>query len=179
MWKDSKQNYGIISKSLHWLSAITIIGLFAAGYWMVDLTYYSQWYKTAPHWHKSVGILLLLATVFRLAWRILTTSPDPIANHSKSVKTLSAIVHWLLYALMLTIMITGYLISTADERAIDVFNWFSVPSFGELFANQADIAGAIHEYGAYSILAIATLHAIAAIKHHVVDKDNTLMRMIK
>ena len=85
----------------------------------------------------------------------------------------------MLYGLLLVLMCSGYLISTADGRAISVFNWFDVPALGELFSNQEDISGLIHEYVAYILISIAVLHALAAIKHHVIDKDATLTRMFK
>ena len=69
MLKNSQTHYGIVSIVLHWLVAITVFGLFAVGFWMVDLSYYSQWYRTAPHWHKSIGILLALVMLLRLLWR--------------------------------------------------------------------------------------------------------------
>lgn len=75
-------------------------------------------------------------------------------------------------------IISGYLISTADERPIEVFGWFSVPSFGSFIDNQEDIAGTIHEWLAYVLIALASVHALAALKHHFIDKDNTLKRML-
>ena len=54
MFRNTKLSYGLIAIASHWLSAVAVIGLFAMGVWMVELTYYSPWYKTAPHWHKSV-----------------------------------------------------------------------------------------------------------------------------
>jgi len=178
MWKNTPNKYGLISKLLHWLSALIVIGLFILGYWMVDLDYYSQWYQKAPHIHQSIGILLLIATLFRLLWRYIDVTPSAIGSHSALVKLSSKLVHMALYILLLVIMITGYLISTSDGRAIEVFNWFTIPALGELFENQEDISGLVHEYAAYLLMIIATLHAIAAIKHHVVDKDDTLTRMI-
>ena len=178
MWKNTELNYGRIAKILHWFTALTVFSLFALGFWMVDLTYYSQWYKTAPHWHKSIGILLFLATLFRLVWRYYNLAPKAVANHSKWEKTASKITHVTIYVLLLTLMISGYLISTADERAIEVFSWFEVPALGELFDSQADISGVIHLYLAYTLIAISLLHAVEAIKHHFIDKDDTLKRMI-
>ncbi|WNC70393.1 cytochrome b [Thalassotalea nanhaiensis] len=177
MTKQAINSYPLLSKLTHWISAITIIGLFALGYWMVDLTYYSSWYKTAPHWHKSIGILLLFATVARLIYKFKQPKVSPVASHSKLVKKASKLTHAMLYLMMIVLMISGYLISTADGRAIEVFNWFSVASLGELFTNQEDIAGIVHKYLAYSLIALAAVHAGAAIKHHVIDKDDTLKRM--
>ncbi|GAL32333.1 cytochrome B561 [Vibrio maritimus] len=79
------KNYNPVARALHWLSAIVVIGMFAVGLWMVDLTYYSQWYKTAPDWHRSVGILLAMATVFRLVWKHITVAPQVEGNQFEKV----------------------------------------------------------------------------------------------
>ena len=55
--------------AIHWLSALTVIGLFGLGLWMVALDYYDTWYTRGPALHESVGILLLLLTLVRLVWR--------------------------------------------------------------------------------------------------------------
>lgn len=178
MYKNTRTSYGLIAIFFHWFSALTIIGLFGLGYWMVDLDYYSEWYRTGPHIHKSTGLLLLLLTLGRLAWKSINIKPEVIANNN--LEALSArFAHALLYLLMLVIMISGYLISTADGRGIEVFDWFTVPSAGELFNEQEDISGLVHEYAAYAIICFAALHALAALKHHFINRDNTLTRMLK
>ena len=164
---------------LHWLVALMVIGLFASGFWMVDLSYYSSWYKTAPFWHKSVGVLLLTIMLYRLLWRLLNGSAQPLQSHSIAVQRVSHFVHLSLYALIFLIICTGYLISTADGRPIDVFGWFDLPSAEELFAEQADRAGLVHKFAAYGLITLAVLHALAALKHHFFDKDDTLKRMLK
>lgn len=170
------KNYNPIARALHWLSAIVIIGMFAVGLWMVDLTYYSEWYKTAPHWHKSIGILLAGLTVFRLLWKSVTATPK-IEGHA--IEQLGAKVgHLLMYLALVVIFVSGYLISTSDGRGIEVFDWFTVPGAGELFANQSDIAGEVHFYAAWFVIIAAAGHALAALKHHFINKDNTLRKML-
>ena len=177
MLKNTAEGYGVVTVLLHWVSALVVIGLFVAGVWMVDLTYYSSWYKTAPHIHKSVGILLLLATFFRLLWRLLNPKPVAQSSHKPWEVSVAAIAHAVIYALLLTIMVAGILISIADGRGIWVFNWFEVPGFSAFFDNQADIAGDIHRYLAYCLIALVVLHALGALKHHFIDKDKTLIKM--
>jgi len=177
MLKNNNERFGIVSILVHWLSAVVILALFAVGYWMVDLNYYSEWYRTAPHYHKSVGLLLLLLTVFRISWKFISPNPEVIANN-KTEKYAAHAGHLLLYVILLVILFSGYLISTADGRGIDLFNWFVVPSMGELFANQEDISGEIHEYAAYFLMGIVVLHVLAALKHHFINKDKTLTRML-
>lgn len=175
----SPQYYNRVSQMFHWVSALTVFGLFGVGWWMVELDYYSSWYRTAPHWHKSIGILLFIATILRLGWRAYQAPPAPIATHSAMVKLSSKLGHLAIYVLLFSLMISGYLISTEDGRAISVFAWFDVPALGQLFTDQADIAGLIHEYVAYTLIAFSLLHGAAAIKHHFIDHDDTLRRMIK
>lgn len=175
--RNSNSSWGWTSIILHWLSALTVIGLFALGWWMVDLDYYSEWYRDAPHLHKSIGILLALATLLRLLQRFKKARPEALGK-AWEVK-LSHLTHGLMYILLLAIFTSGYLISTADARGIDVFNWFTVPGFGELVENQEDLAGEVHEWLAWSLIGFVVLHALAAIKHHIIDKDKTLTRMLK
>ncbi|CAE6942676.1 Cytochrome b561 [Vibrio sp. B1FLJ16] len=170
------QNYNLVARVMHWISALAIIGLFAVGLWMVELSYYSEWYRTAPHYHRSIGILLAIVTIARIAWKHISVSPKA---EGKAYEVAAAkLAHAVMYVLLITIFITGYLISTSDGRGIEVFNWFTVPGAGELFPNQSDLAGEIHFYSAWAVILIAGLHALAALKHHFIDKDNTLRKML-
>lgn len=151
--------------------------MFALGLWMVELDFYSSWYKDAPHYHKSMGLILATLIVFRLLWKLRQIKPMGIGKPWE--QKAAGIVHMLLYAGLLTMFLTGYLISTADGRGIDIFNWLTLPSMGEWFNNQEDIAGDIHQWLAYSLMSLVALHVLAALKHHFIDKDATLLRMIK
>ena len=177
MLKNTSSQYGWLSIAVHWLVAVAVFGLFAAGFWMVDLSYYSSWYRTAPHWHKSVGILLAIVMLLRLLWRVISPAPKALATHKRWEKQTATLVQFALYFGILLLVVSGYLISTEDGRPIAVFDWFEVPALGALFAAQADIAGLVHEYVAYSVISLAVLHSLAALKHHFIDKDHTLKRM--
>ncbi|PKG76400.1 cytochrome b [Shewanella sp. Choline-02u-19] len=179
MLLNTKKSYGLVAILFHWLSALAVIGLFAVGFWMVDLTYYSEWYKTAPYLHKSVGLILLLLTLSRIFWRMFTPNPKSLASHKRWERSAGHITHGVLYLLLLVIMVSGFLISTADDRGIWVFNWFEIPSLGVFMEDQADIAGVIHQYAAYSLIGLVLIHALGALKHHFIDKDSTLLRIIK
>ncbi len=168
--------YNLVSRLTHWISAIVVIGMFGVGIWMVDLSYYSTWYQTAPHWHKSIGLLLAALTIFRVIWKMVTVSP--IVEGSSLERLMAKVAHLFIYVDMFVLFISGYLISTEDGRGIDVFNWFTVPGAGALFEGQSDLAGLIHLYAAWALIITAAIHALAAFKHHFVNKDNTLRKMI-
>ncbi len=175
----NKDSYDWVSIILHWSVALIVFVLFGLGFWMVDLDYYHAWYHPAPELHKSIGIFLFALMAFRLFWRFKSTKPTPLENHTKLEKRLGPIVHQLLYLIIFVVIISGYLISTADGRGIVVFELFEIPALGELFEKQADKAGLIHQYIAYALILIVLLHALAALKHHFFDKDKTLLRMLK
>lgn len=169
-------HYNAVTRFIHWISAVVIIGMFAVGLWMTDLSYYSTWYRTAPHWHKSVGLLLAAITLFRVVWKCVTVSPN--VEGSPLEKLMAKVAHLFIYFDLLVLFVSGYLISTEDGRGIDVFNWFTVPGAGALFEGQADLAGLVHLYAAWALIVVAVLHALAAFKHHFISKDNTLRKMI-
>lgn len=176
--QNTQTEYGYASIFFHWLTAFSIFALFALGYYMVDLTYYHTWYKTAPALHKSIGILLFILMVLRLFWRTKQVTPDHLTSHSNFERKAGKLIHSTLYALIFMVMLSGYLISTADGRGIEVFELFVIPGFGSFFENQEDLAGLVHKWLAYGLIALALLHTLAALKHHFIDKDNTLNRMI-
>ena len=166
------------SRILHWLSALLIFGLFALGYWMRTLDYYHPWYQQAPDLHKSFGILLVVIMLTRIVWRFVTTKPEHLTSHKPWELRLAHIIHWILYLGILLILITGYLIATSENRPIEVFELFNVPAVIQAFEEQEDIAGFIHEWAAYVIMAFVGLHILGALKHHFIDKDKTLKRIL-
>lgn len=173
--KDTTSGYGLVSRLFHWLMAAAIFALFALGWWMVGLDYYSPYYHSAPDLHRSVGILLLIALAARMAWRAINTKPSD-ADLTPFERMGARIVHIGFYPLLLALLVSGYLISTPDGRPIDVFGIFSVPSIIQMKGLE-DTAGFVHRWLAYATIALAALHTAAALKHHFADRGNTLKRM--
>ena len=176
-WRNSSDRYGAVTRAFHWISAVWVLGLFGLGYWMVGLTYYDPWRQTAPFWHKSLGVLFAVFLLLRLLWSWAQRKPVPLANHSTLVRFSSKAMHVLLYVLLVSIIVSGYLISTADGRPISVFGWFDVPSLVSGIRNQEDIAGEVHAILAWTLMGLVLVHALAALKHHFFDRDDTLRRM--
>lgn len=176
--RNTANRFGVVSISMHWLVAIAVFGMFGLGYWMVGLTYYDDWYRAGPDIHRSIGMLLLLVMVLRLVWRLVNPVPRPLPNHSRFEVLAARTAHLLLYVLPFVAMISGYLISTADGSSIQVFDWFEVPSVTGQVKGMEDTAGLVHYWSTWALVALAGLHGAAAIKHHLVDRDDTLRRML-
>lgn len=177
MIKNNQTHYGLVSMGLHWLMAITFIGLFAFGLYMVELDYYDPWYHQAPDLHKSIGITMVLLMIFRFVWNVSQTKPN--ARDANTISNQAA--HWahrFFYVLVLMLFISGYLISTAKGKPIDVFGLFEVPAVFSEDSKRGDLAGDIHFYIASSFIFLATVHAAAALYHHFYLKDSVLKRML-
>lgn len=175
---NTSAGYGILAIVVHWVAALAIIGLFALGFWMVELSYYDDWYRQAPDIHRSVGVLLFILTVFRLLWRWVTVLPEPVAGHTRFEVLGARLAHGALYVLMFVAMISGYMITTADGSSVSVFGWFEVPSITGQVKGLEDTAGLVHYWSTWALLALAGVHGLAALKHHWVDRDRTLRRML-
>ncbi|EHO0574378.1 cytochrome b [Salmonella enterica] len=176
-FKNTPQRYGVVSAALHWLTGLVIYGMFALGLWMVTLSYYDGWYHQAPEIHKSIGMLLMMALIVRIIWRLYSPPPVALTSYSRLTRAGAAAGHFLLYLLLFAIIISGYLISTADGKPISVFGWFEIPATLTDAGAQADIAGTLHLWFAWSLVIISLSHGVMALKHHFIDKDDTLKRM--
>jgi cytochrome b561 len=174
---NTRTSYGIALISLHWAMAILIVALFILGLYMRGLDYTHPYYHHAPHLHKSFGLLTFALLIIRFVLSIANPKPDLIQMPKWETFTAKS-VHRLLYILLFTSMISGYLIPTADGRAIELFNWLSVPALFSNIDTQEDIAGKVHYVSTIVLVGLAALHTLAALKHHFIERDDTLRRII-
>jgi cytochrome b561 len=173
--KNTASGYGLVSRLFHWIMALAIFVVFGIGIWMVGLDYQSPYYRLGPDIHRSVGMLLAVALVFRWVWRLANVAPDD-DELTPFERRASHVVHLLFYPLLAAVMISGYLISSAGGQAVDVFDWFSVPAVMKQPGLETP-AGFVHRWLAYGAAALALVHTIAALKHHFVEKSRVLTRM--
>lgn len=179
MLKDSAAGYGLLTITLHWICALLIIFLFGLGIYMTGLDYYAEWYHKGPVLHISLGLTLLLLMVVRIVWRIFNKTPAALPTYSRTTTWLSTLVKYVFYVLILVVILSGYLITTAEGKSASLFDLVHFPSLTRLDATNIDRAGLIHELLAWAIVILAALHAIAALIHHFVIRDRTLVRMLK
>lgn len=179
MLKDSTSGYGLVTIVLHWVCAPLIIFLFGLGVYMRGLDYYSPWYHRGPELHIALGLLVFALMLLRLLWRKNSQDPNAIPSISKSNLLAAKIVKILLYVCVFVLCISGYFITTAEGSGASFFGLFSVPATLELSADNIDRIGALHKYCAWGLMGIVILHAAAALFHHFVKRDKTLVRILK
>ena len=176
--RNSSSRYGLVGMVLHWGVAAVVYGLFALGLWMVGLGYYDTWRKAGPDLHKSIGITLFAIMLIRIVWRLLSPPPATLASYGKWTRIGAHFGHMFLYVGLFAVMFVGYLISTADGVGIPVFDLFEVPALISGLPDQAETAGWIHLYLAWVLVVFSGLHGLVALKHHFIDRDVTLKRML-
>ncbi len=176
-WHNSKTNYGIVGKSLHWVMALLIIGAWIAGYTVMELMP-----ETSPNrgWlielHKSVGMLILMLVVVRISWRIYDGIPL-ISTRNKVLVTAAKTVHYLLYVNIVVQCISGWAMSSAAGYFPSFFGLFTFPGLIAQNHNIVPELVGVHNASAMVLLTLVILHVGGALFHHFVLKDNTLRKM--
>ena len=172
--------YSKVARVLHWTLAGLILGLIAAGFLMTQ-----DW---LPHrfkvyqWHKSFGIIVLLLSVFRLIWRLTHKAPA-LPEGMKGWEIAAAkFTHIGFYVLMIGVPFLGWAMVSASTLPVEneIFYLIPLPDMPGISASKAAEARLkfFHEAGAKLILLLFVLHVGAALKHHFIEKDGTLLRML-
>jgi len=144
--RNTADRFGLVTKLLHWSTALLIIGLIALGWYMVDLTYFDRWYNTSLSLHRAFGVVVFVLGVVTLLWRAVSRSPGPQASLEPWERKLAVSMHHLLFLMVFAIPISGYLISTSAGKSVDLFGWFEIPALFPVDNQVRDIAIAIHFY---------------------------------
>lgn len=161
---------------LHWLIALLILGLGTVGLVMTDMDPSIAKLKVYAL-HKSFGITVLALVALRLLWRISHRAPPPVPMPRWQHLSAQA-VHALLYVMMFAVPLSGWMFNSAANFPLQWFGLFHVPSLWHADPEMKHLAREIHENGFWILIGLAVLHAAAAIKHHFIDKDETLRRML-
>jgi cytochrome b561 len=169
--------YTGIAITLHWLMAVTLIGLFALGIYMHELPLSPEKLKLYS-WHKWAGVSLLILAIARLGWRV-THRPPSLPGHMPRLEQWVAHAgHHLLYLLMFAIPFSGWLMSSAKGFQTVWFGILPLPDLLEKSKEVGDMLRTVH-WALNMLLAVIVLgHAGAALKHHFITKDDILTRML-
>ena len=178
MLMNSEDRYGLVARGFHWMVAVLVIGLLWLGWYMVDVGYYGRWYNTSLVWHKSLGMLALLTAGLQVCWSIGSRRPVPVTSMAAWERVGARLMRVVLFTLVVTVPVTGYIISTSAGAGISVFGWFEVPALLPGNEVMRDLAVDLHYYLAYIMLVLVLVHVAAALKHQLIDRDGVLRRMI-
>lgn len=160
---------------LHWLMAIPLIALLLTG----EQTMGGHNARFLPSLHASLGLILFVLVLVRLLWRLRYPPPASL-ERNRLLAWAARIAHALLYFAMFLIPLTGWLAYTEHVRrsfGMQPARWFGmkIPLLPDFGINWH----LIHNWGGKLFLALIALHALAALKHHYLDRDDTLRRMLR
>lgn len=177
MLKNTRNRYGSVAKSLHWLMAVLIIGLLCVGLYMTGMPNgldKLQLYGL----HKSFGLVALMLVIIRLSWKLANVAPLLPDSLSPLNKFAAHAGHAFLYVCAFVMPLSGWALSSSAGVPVSFFNWFVVP---ELIAPNNDtrlLMKLVHEYTAYGLILLICGHVGAVVLHYVVHKENILKRML-
>lgn len=163
--------------TLHWLMAAGLIGTFGLGVYMHELPF-SPGKLQLYSWHKWAGVTLFGLVLVRLAWRAGHPPPALPESTPAVLRRAAGLVHGALYLLMLAIPLSGWLMSSA--KGVTTV-WFGVMPLPDLLAKDPVLGERlqeVHESLNFALLALVIAHAAAALKHHYLDRDDILARML-
>lgn len=170
-------HYGAAAKGLHWLMALLIAGLVALGLYMHELPLSPQKLQLYS-WHKWAGVSVFVLLLVRVAIRIAFPPPPLPAGMSRGQQLAAHAGHLALYLLMLAIPVSGWLMSSAKGFQTV---WFGVLPLPDLVGKDnalGELLAEVHEVLSWTLVALVVIHATAALKHHFIDRDDVLARML-
>lgn len=168
--------YGWPAKTLHWLTALAIVGMFPFAWWMTDLPLGPQKLEMYGL-HKSVGLTVLTLTLLRLGWRLANPKPRFLGGPDWQRRASEA-VHAGLYGCLIALPVIGLLHSNAANFPVSYFGLFAVPPLIAADRSLVEPLELAHVWVGWALLALLTVHLAGALKHHLVERDDTLRRML-
>jgi cytochrome b561 len=183
----ARSSYSRAAITLHWLIALLLIGNFVGGVFMGDLLAPSATPEQKQlgfkiiQFHKSMGLTILLLSLLRLATRLVSGTP-PLPGHMTGFERLLArATHWGFYAVMILVPLTGWIMVSASPLGFPtlyfgLFEWPHLPI--ETSKATSGAASEAHEIIAFAGAGLFVLHVAAALKHHYLDRDDVLARMM-
>lgn len=175
--RNSEAGYGVISRINHWLTAVLMITVFLLGENMEELEEGSSAASDLFNLHSSLGLLVLALVILRLAWKPLGGSV-PAVSTSTWQDTLAKAVRLVLWGSLIGMPLSGWAMVNGEGHLVTFFNMLDLPQLVASGSIIGEAAEEIHEILPNLFLGALSLHIVGALKHHWVDHDCTLHRMI-
>jgi|AntRauTorcE11897_2_1112592.scaffolds.fasta_scaffold02503_7 cytochrome b561 len=176
--RNTSTYYGSLTKLFHWTIALLVIGMLFAGEYMHELEATPFKFEVYS-WHKSIGLLVLSLVMLRLIWRLITPPPGFITAQTKDWEIkLAYLIHFLLYLCLFLMPLSGWLMASAEPNPDPTIYGFDLPQLIEPDKTMKALFSETHSIIASALIALISLHVLGALKHHFINKDRTLIRML-
>ena len=175
-FRNTKQSWGSVSKALHWLIVLLILNQWVIAQRADALTGFQKF--TALNWHKWFGMTILMLALIRLAWRLMNPVPDITRDTRPWERLLARLSHFLLYLLVFAMPVSGWLMSSAKAYGVSWFNLFQFPDLVGRDERLYELMHDLHGILFGTLCVVAALHVAGALKHHFIDRNDVLRRML-
>lgn len=176
-WRNTPVGYGSVAKFLHWSIVVLIIAQYVIIEAAEEMADGPGKLETVAL-HKSTGMLVFGLALVRIAWRFLNGRNPPPESMPHGQRMAAAAGHGLLYVLILAQPLTGWIMSSAGGHPTSFFGLFEFPMLWAQNRDAQEFYEEVHETVFLALVSVAALHALAALFHHFVRKDDTLRRML-
>ena len=176
-FRNTTRSWGSLSKALHWLIVLLIINQWAIAA-RADSLPLGAAKLSALSWHKSFGMTILMLAVIRLVWRWMNPVPDLTAETKPWERVLAKVSHVLLYALIFAMPLTGWMMSSARNFPVSWFKLFQFPDLVAPAEQTFHLMNDLHHLLFSALVTVALLHIAGALKHHFIDRNDVLKRML-
>lgn len=176
MLKNTDAQYGSVAKFFHWVVFLLVAALLLVGYFMGDISDKATKIQVV-NVHKLVGLSVLILMLLRMTWSMTNRKPSLPFGTPQWQKRIERIVHYLLYLLIIAMPLSGWVMSCAAGHVPQLGSWvFSLP----VPKNEAlsDFSFQVHSWLAIAIIALVSLHILAAFYHFLIKKDDIFQRML-
>ena len=168
--------YTGVAMAFHWLLAAAIVGSFCVGLYMTSLPFSPARLKLY-NWHKWAGVTILALSAARLLWRLTHRPPADLPMPRWQAAAAHG-AHLALYALFFAVPLLGWAYSSAAGFPIVLFGVLPLPDFVAPNRELSVLIKPFHAWAAYALAAVVVLHVAGALKHHFIDRDGLLRRML-
>ena len=173
----SEKAYHPVAKALHWLVALLVALQFGIAWTMPDIGPHTKLGRLISL-HLTVGALIALAVLVRVSWRLRHSAPDAIATEPRWLRLGARATHGTLYVLLLIVPLLGVATASARGWRVFLFPRLALPALLPRGSKSGFLAGVVHAFLAYTLLAIVALHIAAALYHRLILHDQVLARML-
>jgi cytochrome b561 len=176
-WRNTTQRYGPLSIGLHWAMVILLVAVYAAMELRGQFPKGSDPREMMKTWHFMLGLSVFVLVWIRLVANVMGPTPRIQPEPPRWQAPLGKAMHLALYALMIAMPLAGWLLLSAEGEPIPFFG-LHLPALIAENKPLAETVKEIHETGGTIGYFLIGLHAAAALFHHYVKRDNTLLRML-
>jgi cytochrome b561 len=173
-----RRRYSALNQAVHWITALCMFAILPLAWVMTNAQAHPGVQHATYNWHKTLGLIVLALTLFRIVWRFVDKPPPYPAQVAAWDRTLAHLAYLLFFVVMIWMPVTGFIDSAYDGYPIKLFNLIQTPEIFPKNARMERLFARLHALGQWPTYALIVLHLTAVAFHLIWGKDGVLGRML-